>query len=118
MRTFHLRSILLAGLCLVAPCLSDVWLVPAFAEGRAERVAQVFGDDPAASYTARLGKIREIAARFPGRIAPAGHEYREMGLMAGIYMQTLWQHQSGRDELTIWYHVNATLTLAPRAYMD
>jgi hypothetical protein len=76
------------------------------------------GKEADASYPNRLKAILEIARRYPGRVSSAGHQYRELGLLAGIYMQTLWQHESGRDELSIWYYVNYNLTLAPWMYMQ
>jgi hypothetical protein len=85
---------------------------------RATTAARFSGEDPARAYPARLAAIREVARRYPGRIANVGHQYREMGLVAGIYMQTQWQHESGRDELPIWFLVNEMLTLAPYAYMQ
>ena len=112
------------GLLLAAPSFAQALLgVSASGEqvaqgpGRAALAAQFAGADPSDAYPARLAAVRELAARFPGRIAPVGFAYREMGLFAGIYLQTSWQHESGRDELPIWYVVNRNLTLAPRAYM-
>jgi hypothetical protein len=65
-----------------------------------------------ARYEERLRAIREVARRFPGRAdADCG-----LGLWAGVYLQTKWQKDSGREDLRVWNLVNANLTVAPLAY--
>lgn len=70
------------------------------------------------SYEIRLSAVRKIAQRFPGLIDVAGHEHRGLGLWAGIYLQTKWQKESGRERLHLWHVVNANLTLVPLAYCE
>lgn len=68
------------------------------------------------SYPRRLDAVKQVAHRFPGRLRPGASPYRDLGLLAGIYLQTKWQMDSGRDALSIWFLVNQSLTLAPLVY--
>lgn len=68
------------------------------------------------SYDVRLQAVEELGKRFPGPISALGFKHRELGMWAGIFMQTLWQADSGRDRLSIWYLINQSLTLAPLAF--
>jgi hypothetical protein len=72
--------------------------------------------DPPISYDQHLHAVRQLGRLFPGYRSKLGHEHRELGLFAGIYLQTRWQRDSGRDRLPHWARVNESLTLAPYAY--
>lgn len=71
-------------------------------------------------YTPRLEAVTKMARHFPGiRLSRRKRDStlsEEVGLFAGIYIQTRWQQQSGRHKLLIWHLVNESLTLIPYKY--
>jgi len=68
------------------------------------------------SYDQRLQAVRELGRMFPGYQSRLGYTNRRLGLFAGIYLQTRWQRNTGRDEVPHWSLVNQGLTLAAHAY--
>ncbi len=68
------------------------------------------------SYSHRLELVEKLGNLFPGKIYPLGFKQKKLGYFAGIYLQTKWQQESGRDKLPIWYLVNHSLTLSPFKY--
>lgn len=70
----------------------------------------------ASDYDCRLDAVRRLGELFPGYRSGLGHEHRRLGLFAGIYLQTRWQRNTGRDALPHWFLVNQGLTLAAYAY--
>lgn len=112
-----------AGPCLarfLAPLLGFFGLlvlaVTAPAADRENRFADLHDLPSDASYEARILAVRTLGERYPGLVHGLGFEYRELGLWAGILIQTKWQKESGRDDLDIWFHVNRNLTLLPLVY--
>lgn len=68
------------------------------------------------SYDQRLEAVRELGRLFPGYRSKLGWANRRLGLFAGVYLQTRWQRDSGRDEVPHWSLVNQGLTLGAHAY--
>jgi hypothetical protein len=68
---------------------------------------------PEPSYPERLEMIADLGKRYPGFIGDAGGTYRDIGLWAGIAIQTAWQMDSDRTELPLWERVNYSLTAIP-----
>jgi len=69
-------------------------------------------------YEERLRAIQEVALELPGFTVPIGRQEQELGLWAGIFIQTTWQRDSGRDLLPVWHLINEKLTLEPKRYFD
>ncbi len=63
-------------------------------------------------YPERLRMVRELARNIPG----VRYRKTPLGLFAGIYLQTQWQLESGRNSIPHWYLVNEMLTAAPYHY--
>jgi hypothetical protein len=71
-------------------------------------------------YAARLWAVTQLGRRFPGvknsrrsGATASSAMPEDLGLFAGIYLQTKWQQDSGRDAWAIWHVVNESLTLVP-----
>jgi hypothetical protein len=92
----------------------DVWgrtlaVAASFAAVAAPLAAQATPEN----YPERLEMIVNLGRRYPGFVADAGGTYRDIGLWAGIAIQTAWQMDSGRMALPLWERVNYSLTVIP-----
>ena len=67
------------------------------------------------SYDERLDLALALGARHPGKVAP-GAPLAEYGLWAGIFVQSSWQKDSGREDNPLWNLMNASLTVEPSIY--
>jgi hypothetical protein len=71
--------------------------------------------DRIVSYDERLDLVEALGARYPGKVAP-GAILAEDGLWAGIFVQSRWQRDSGRENVPLWNLLNASLTVEPSIY--
>jgi hypothetical protein len=71
--------------------------------------------DRIVSYDERLGLVEALGARYPGKVTP-GAILAEDGLWAGIFVQSRWQRDSGREDAPLWNLLNASLTVEPSIY--
>jgi hypothetical protein len=56
-----------------------------------------------------------MAKFFPGFINHQHHD-RKLGALGGIYVQTKWQMQTGRNKIPAWSYINKYLTVKPYEY--
>jgi hypothetical protein len=74
----------------------------------------------ATSYRLRLKTVEKLGRRFPGTAdaAKGADTLEQIGVWAGIHMQTNWQKRSGRAASAFWSVLNYSLSKLPEKYMD
>lgn len=71
--------------------------------------------DPTLPYPERIDLVEALAREYPGVIED-GHPLGDLGLWAGIHLQTEWQDESGRNAIPHWRLMNYGLSVEPTIY--
>jgi 1,4-dihydroxy-2-naphthoate octaprenyltransferase len=80
------------------------------------RMGQAMPEGYEVGYEARLAGVETLGRAFPGHVSVWDvSSTRELGLWGGIYLQTAWQQESGRDRVPLWRLINTLLTVWPSA---
>ena len=66
-----------------------------------------------ATYVERIQYIGDWGRRYPGYLPGDAGPLDDVGIVAGIMLQTTWQRDSGREMESIWAMVNAGLSVQP-----
>ncbi len=70
-------------------------------------------DDLDASYARRIEYVDDWGHRYPGDVPGSDEPLDDLGIVAGMMLQTTWQKDFGRDAEPMWRLINAGLTAQP-----
>lgn len=68
-------------------------------------------------YPDRMINIMEMAEVAPG-FSEMTYKGRNLGALGGLYVQTEWQHKTGRDKIPAWRYFNFHLVVEPHTFFN